>query len=48
MIKIKDKHYLSINDYADQKGKTIQTIYNWIKDKKVKQRYILGKLYIEL
>jgi hypothetical protein len=48
MIKTDNKHYLNIEDYAKEKGKTIQTIYNWVKDKKVKTRYILGKLYIQL
>ena len=48
MIKIDNKYYLSIEDYAKQKGKTIQTIYNWIKKKEVKTRYIMGKCFIQL
>lgn len=48
MIKIDETYYLDITEYARQKGKTIQTIYNWIKEKKVKTRYILGKLHIQL
>ena len=48
MIKIGDKKYMSIEDYAKQQGKTIQTIYNWIKEKKVNTRQLLGKTVVEL
>jgi hypothetical protein len=48
MIKIGNKNYLEIKDYAKSKGVTIQTIYNWIKEKKVKERRLMGKILIEL
>ncbi len=48
MIKIKDKQYLEIEVYAKHKGKTIQTIYNWIKEGKVNVRKLMGKTLIEL
>jgi hypothetical protein len=48
MIKIGEKKYLEIKDYAKVKGVTIQTVYNWIKEKNVKHRKIMGKILIEL
>lgn len=48
MIKIGNKKYLEIKDYAKSKGVTIQTVYNWIKDKTVKERKLMGKTLIEL
>ena len=48
MIKIGDKKYLEIKDYAKVKGVTIQTVYNWIKDKAVNERKLMGKTLIEL
>lgn len=48
MIKIGDKQYLEITDYAKDKGKSVQTIYNWIKDGIVKSRKLMGKTLIQL
>ena len=48
MIKIGNKKYLEIKDYAKIKGVTIQTVYNWIKDKTVNERKLMGKTLIEL
>jgi len=48
MIKIGNKKYLEIKDYAKAKGVTIQTVYNWIKDKAVNERKLMGKTLIEL
>ena len=48
MIKIGKKNYQYIEDYAKANSKTIQTVYNWIKDGKVKSRKMLNKTLIEL
>jgi hypothetical protein len=48
MIKVGDKQYLEISDYAVHIGKTIQTVYSRIKEKKVKTRKLMGKTVIEL
>jgi hypothetical protein len=48
MIKINDIPYLTIEDYAKEKQKSIQTIYNWIKDKKVESRKFMGQQLIKL
>lgn len=45
MKKIKVK---TIPEYAKYQGVTIQTVYNWIKDGKVKTKIILGKKVILL
>lgn len=39
---------MSIQDYAKHKKVTRQTIYNWIKDKKIKVINISGKKFIKL
>lgn len=43
MIKAK-----TIPDYASMKGVSVQTVYQWIKDGKVKTKKILGKKVIIL
>ncbi len=48
MIKIGDKTYMEIKEYSEFKGKSIQTIYNWIKGNSVKTRKLMGKILIEL
>jgi hypothetical protein len=48
MIKINGKSFAEPKDYAKIKGKTIQTIYNWIKEGEVKTRKLMGKTLIEL
>lgn len=48
MIKIGNKKYLEIKDYAKHKGVTVQTVYNWIKENTVNERKLMGKTLIEL
>lgn len=36
----------TIPEYARHKGVTVQTVYNWIKENKVKTTRILGKKVI--
>ncbi len=48
MITIGNKKYMTIKDYAKSKEKTIQTVYNWIKDGTVKTRELMNKTLIEL
>ena len=47
-IKVGTSTYLTIEGYAKEKGKTIQTIYNWIKENKVETRKMLGQLFVKL
>ena len=48
MIKVGNKKYETVKEYAKLKGKTIQTIYNWINNKDVKTKEMLGQTLIEL
>ena len=48
MIKIGNKRYAEIQEYAAFKMVTIQTVYNWIKDGTVNVRVLMGKKLIEL
>ena len=48
MIKIKGELYEEINDYAKLKGVTVQTVYNWIKNKQVEVKPLMGKKLIKL
>lgn len=47
-IKVGDKYYLSIDDFAKYKSITRKTVYNWIEDGKVKVKKILNRQFIEL
>jgi len=39
---------VSISEFADKNKVTRQTVYNWIKEHKIKYIEIAGKLFIEL
>lgn len=46
-IKVDPRNLISINEYASQSGKTVQTIYNWLKEGKIKKIKFLGKDFID-
>lgn len=46
-MKVNPKNLCTIQDYAKMQGKTIQTIYNWLKEGKVKKVTFLGKEFID-
>jgi len=48
MITIGNKKYLEIKDYAAYKLVHVKTVYEWIKEKKVETRNLLGKTLIKL
>ena len=48
MIKIGIKKYLDIKEYAAEKRVTIQTVYNWIKNKEVKTKKMYNAIFVEL
>ena len=48
MIKTEGKVYATIEDYSIIKGVTIQTVYNWIKNKDVKTRKLMNKTLVQL
>jgi len=48
MITINDKKYMSIAEYAKEKGVTIQTVYNWIKEKRITVKKLMDKQLIEV
>ena len=48
MIKIDNIQYLTIPEYAKEKGVTIQSVYNWISDKKVETRKVMNMTVIKL
>jgi hypothetical protein len=47
MIKIGDKKYFEISEYAKSEGVTIQTVYNRINSDALKTKKLLGKVLIE-
>ena len=46
MIKIKDKIYYTPQEYADRHMVTIQTVYNWIKDKRLEVKKLMDKTFV--
>lgn len=46
-IKIDPRNLYTITDYHKMMGVTIQTIYRWIKEGKVKKVEFLGKEFID-
>jgi len=48
MIKINDVQYMTVHEYAKEKSITIQTVYNWIKDKQVETRKFMNMTLIKL
>lgn len=48
MVTIDGVKYVSISSYARLKGVTIQTVYNWIKTKRVETRQLLNSTLIKL
>jgi transposase len=48
MITINDKKYMSISEYAKNKGVSIQTVYNWIKEKRITVKKLMDKQFIKL
>lgn len=48
MIKIENKSYMDIKEFALHRRVTVQTVYNWIKHKEVKTKLIFGRKLIEL
>jgi hypothetical protein len=48
MIKIGEKKYFEISEYAKSEGVTIQTVYNRINSDQIKTKKLLGKVLIEL
>ncbi len=47
MIKIGSKNYYTPQRFAEVKMVSVQTVYNWIKDKKVKTTKLMDKTLIE-
>ena len=48
MIKIDEKKYMSLKEYANYRDVSIQTVYNWIKWKHVVTRKLMDKTLIEI
>ena len=44
---MKNKKYLTVKEYALKNGVTERTVYNWIKEKKVKTKKIYSSTVIE-
>jgi excisionase family DNA binding protein len=47
-ITIEKNEYLSIDDFAKYKGISRKTVYNMIKDKRVKVKRILNRQFIKI
>ena len=48
MITIDNTQYLTIQEYADKFGITIQTVYNRIRDKKLETKKLMGLTLVRL
>lgn len=48
MITIDGKKYATPAEYSVIKGKSLQTVYNWIKDNKIATRKIMKKTLIKV
>lgn len=48
MITIDNIQYLTIQEYADKFGITIQTVYNRIRDKKLETKKLMGLTLVRL
>lgn len=46
-MKINPNNLYSVNDYAKLMGKSVQTIYNWLRDGRVKTVIFRGKEFID-
>lgn len=42
------QNLMTIPDYAKEKGITIQTVYNWIKDKRIETVEMYGKVLVDI
>lgn len=45
--KINPQDLMTVNDFARRHGVTRQTVFNWVKDGKVKKAAFLGKEFID-
>lgn len=45
--RINPANLMTVNDYAAHKGVKRQTVFNWVKDGKVKKVKFLGKEFID-
>jgi len=45
--KINPNNLFTVADYARLQGKTVQTIYNWLKEGKVKTVTFLGREFVD-
>ena len=48
MVRINNEQYLTLHEYAKEKSVTIQTVYNWINEKKVETRKLMNMTLIKL
>jgi hypothetical protein len=48
MVKINGDEYLTVHEYAKHQQITVQTVYNWIKDKKVDTKKVMNMTLIKL
>jgi hypothetical protein len=48
MIKFNEIQYLTVQEYSVEKNVTVQTVYNWIKDKKVETRKFMNLTLVRL
>ena len=45
--RVNNEQYLTLQEYAKRENVTIQTVYNWIKNKKVETKKILNMTLIK-
>ena len=47
MIRVNNEQYITLQEYAERENVTIQTVYNWIKNKKVETKKIMNTTLIK-
>ena len=47
MIRVNNEQYIPLQEYAKRENVTIQTVYNWIKNKKVETKKIMNMTLIK-
>lgn len=48
MVTINNEKYMTLHEYAKEKSVTLQTVYNWIRDKQVETKKMFNMTLIKL
>jgi hypothetical protein len=48
MVTINNEKYMTLHEYAKDRSVTVQTVYNWIKEKKVETKRMFNMTLIKV